>query len=51
MPHSHGSGDTVVVLAASQTGLTIIPSPTPLTSLNYFDGKFLRADDLMTEKR
>ncbi len=51
MPHSHSNGENVVVVAAQQSGLTIIPSPSPLTSLNYFDGKFLRAADLDTEKR
>jgi hypothetical protein len=51
MTHSHTHGENVVVLVAEQRGMTIIPSPTPLTSLNYFDGKFLRAADLDTEKR
>lgn len=51
MAHSHARGENVVVLVGQQNGLTVIPSPTPLTSLNYFDGKFLRADDLMAEKR
>ncbi len=31
-------------------GLTIAPSGTPLTRLNYFDGKFLRASDLKLEQ-
>ncbi|MFO7563727.1 MAG: hypothetical protein R6X02_13870 [Enhygromyxa sp.] len=31
-------------------GLTIAPSTTPLTRLNYFDGKFLRASDLQLEQ-
>jgi len=40
-----------VVLLGDQSGQTIIPQPTPLTRLNYFDGKFLRADDLQLEQR
>jgi hypothetical protein len=51
MAHSHARGENIVVLVGEQNGLTVIPTPTPLTSLNYFDGKFLRADDLMVEKR
>ncbi len=31
-------------------GYAIIPSPTPLTFLNYYDGKFLRASDLRQEQ-
>jgi hypothetical protein len=40
------------VLVGDQTsrGLTIIPVSTPLTHLNYFDGKFLRADDFRLEQ-
>ena len=30
--------------------MTVIPQPTPLTRLNYFDGKFLRASDLSAEQ-
>ena len=40
-----------LVLVSQQNGITVIPQPTPLTRLNYFDGKFLRADDLSTEQR
>src|SRR5262249_16271859 len=32
-------------------GINIIPASTPLTRLNYFDGKFLRASDLTAEQR
>ncbi len=39
-----------LVLVSQQNGLVIIPSSTPLTRLNYFDGKFLRAADLQTEQ-
>jgi len=31
-------------------GQTFVQSSSPLTRLNYFDGKFLRADDLRTEQ-
>jgi hypothetical protein len=50
MAHSHSHGENVVVVA-DQAGMTIVPSPSPLTSLNFFDGKFLRAADLLLEKR
>jgi hypothetical protein len=39
------------VLVARQDGVTVIPDPTPLTRLNYFDGKFLRAEDLRAEQQ
>jgi hypothetical protein len=39
-----------LVLVGAQNGVTLIPSPTPLTRLNYFDGKFLRAEDLNREQ-
>jgi hypothetical protein len=39
-----------LVIETRVTGLTIIPAQTPLTRLNYFDGKFLRADDLKAEQ-
>jgi len=38
------------VVADGASGLTVIPESTPLTRLNYFDGKFLRADDLRVEQ-
>jgi hypothetical protein len=40
----------VLVLTTSQNGYTVIPSGTPLARLNYFDGKFLRAEDLRSEQ-
>ena len=40
-----------LVLATPGQGITLIPADTPLTRLNYFDGKFLRADDLLAEQR
>jgi hypothetical protein len=39
-----------LVLPGRQSGVTVIPDSTPLTRLNYFDGKFLRADDLRAEQ-
>src|SRR2546423_14037812 len=39
-----------LVLLGNQTGLALIPKATPLTRLNYFDGKFLRAADLKAEQ-
>ena len=39
-----------LVLVGKQNGVTVIPAETPLTRLNYFDGKFLRADDLQAEQ-
>jgi uncharacterized repeat protein (TIGR01451 family) len=39
-----------LVLVDKQNGLVVIPAATPLTRLNYFDGKFLRAQDLKVEQ-
>ncbi|HEV7797651.1 MAG TPA: DUF11 domain-containing protein, partial [Pyrinomonadaceae bacterium] len=39
-----------VVLMSKQNGFVVIPAATPLTRLNYFDGKFLRASDLKAEQ-
>jgi len=39
-----------VILTDVVPGYAIIPSPTPLTFLNYYDGKFLRASDLRQEQ-
>ena len=44
------STSTPLVLLGQQTGITVIPAQTPLTRLNYFDGKFLRAQDLQAEQ-
>lgn len=41
--------DTVVLMQQA-AGIALIPKPTPLTRLNYFDGKFLRAADLQAEQ-
>jgi hypothetical protein len=46
----NGSGSALLVVGV-QGGVTVIPQPTPLTRLNYFDGKFLRAKDLEAEQR
>lgn len=40
--------DSVFLL--TQDGVAAIEKGTPLTRLNYFDGKFLRADDLLKEQ-
>lgn len=39
-----------LVLLNQQNGIVLVPADTPLTSLNYFDGKFLRAEDLQADK-
>jgi len=39
-----------LVLVGQQNGVVVIPAATPLTRLNYFDGKFLRASDLKAEQ-
>ncbi len=39
-----------LVLVGQPTGVVVIPAATPLTRLNYFDGKFLRASDLKAEQ-
>jgi hypothetical protein len=46
----NGNNTTPLVLVGSHNGVSVIPTPTPLTRLNYFDGKFLRADDLTAEQ-
>lgn len=44
-----GSMETVVVLNQPD-GIALIPKPTALTRLNYYDGKFLRAADMQAEQ-
>jgi uncharacterized repeat protein (TIGR01451 family) len=39
-----------LVLVSKANGYVIVPQATPLTRLNYFDGKFLRASDLKAEQ-
>lgn len=41
----------VLVLAGGTSGLVVVPQPTALTRLHYFDGKLLRADDLDREQQ
>ena len=36
---------TALLLVGDVGGITVIDPSTPLRRLNYFDGKFLRADD------
>ena len=45
-----GSSDQALVLIGDQGGRTLIYTGTPLTRLNYFDGKFLRAQDMSLEQ-
>jgi hypothetical protein len=45
---SNGSG--ALVLLNPSGGVTLISDESPLTRLNYFDGKFLRAEDLKAEQ-
>jgi hypothetical protein len=47
---SDSKSTSPLVLVGNQNGVTVIPQPTPLTRLNYFDGKFLRASDLNAEQ-
>ena len=39
-----------LVLLNQSNGIVLVPADTPLASLNYFDGKFLRAEDLQAEQ-
>ena len=43
-------GVSLVLEEPGSTGLSIIPASTPLTRLNYFDGKYLRAEDMRLEQ-
>ena len=45
------AGSDSVVLLPHAAGIALIPKPTALTRLNYFDGKFLRASDLQAEQQ
>lgn len=42
--------DQPIVLVDGRNGIALVPSPTPLTRLHFFDGKFLRAEDLTREQ-
>ncbi len=44
------AGDSSGVTTTDGAGISIIQAGTPLTRLNYFDGKFLRASDLQGEQ-
>src|ERR1700674_540788 len=44
------ASDQALVLIGDQGGRTLIYTGTPLTRLNYFDGKFLRAQDMSLEQ-
>lgn len=50
MIRTRTAGESPLVVVGTGTGVTLIPSPTQLTRLNYFDGKFLRAEDLSAEQ-
>ena len=41
---------TPLLLVGDTGGITVVSPSTPLRRLNYFDGKFLRADDFMVEQ-
>ena len=41
---------TALLLVGDVGGITVIDPSTPLRRLNYFDGKFLRADDFKVEQ-
>lgn len=41
---------SAIVVVGGTEGITLIPADSPLTRLNYFDGKFLRAADLTAEQ-
>ena len=43
-------GTDLVMRFGAAAGQTIVSAGSPLTRLNYFDGKFLRADDLRREQ-
>jgi hypothetical protein len=44
------NGDGTIVLESTEPGRVVVPQPSRLKRLNYFDGKFLRADDLRLEQ-
>jgi hypothetical protein len=48
--HAVDGAGVALALTTSQRGVTLLPATTPLTRLNYFDGKFLRAADLAREQ-
>ncbi len=44
-----GAG-TEIVLVGTDNGVVVLTTDTPLRRLNYFDGKFLRAEDMQVEQ-
>ncbi len=44
------TGGTELVLVGTHDGVVVLTSDTPLRRLNYFDGKFLRAEDMQAEQ-
>lgn len=48
---SPGAFTDAVLIDDTAGGAAWIPASTPLTRLNYYDGRFLRADDLNVEQR
>jgi hypothetical protein len=50
-PTATGNGTaTQLVLVGADNGVVVVASDTPLRRLNYFDGKFLRAEDMQAEQ-
>ncbi|MEI6668476.1 MAG: hypothetical protein WCP29_09995 [Acidobacteriota bacterium] len=47
---TNGKGSPLLVVSGG-SGITVIDPSTPLRRLNYFDGRFLRADDLDVEQQ
>jgi len=45
-----GSTGTELVLVGADNGVAVVSSDTPLRRLNYFDGKFLRAEHMRAEQ-
>jgi len=45
-----GGGTGPQIFVGVESGLTVVAPGTPLTRLNYYDGKFLRAEDLDVEQ-
>ena len=50
MSQTDTQSEATLVLVGANNGVTLIPASTALTRLNYFDGKFLRADDMNREQ-
>jgi hypothetical protein len=50
MASDHG-GNELLIIEGAMSGRTLIPAGTPLSRLNYFNGKFLRAEDFALEQK